>query len=146
LRGFGSRSANGLRLFLVGHESGNNDILTRIKKGVTTDDMRRFTSACHQAGVVIHGTFILGLPFETKETIENTICLAQQLDVFSLQVSLAAPYPATELYEVARQNGWIVKKVKTDLVEGDGFQQSALAYPGLSKDEIFKSIEKFYRR
>ena len=57
---------NGLRLFLVGYESGNDDILTRIKKGVTMDEMRRFTKACHQAGVVIHGTFILGLPVETQ--------------------------------------------------------------------------------
>ncbi len=58
---------NGLRLFLVGYESGNDDILTRIKKGVTMDEMRHFTKACHQAGVVIHGTFILGLPVETPE-------------------------------------------------------------------------------
>ena len=96
----------GLRLFLVGYESGNDETLKRIKKGVTTDEMRRFTKACHRAGVVIHGTFILGLPVETKTTIEETIRFAQELDVFSIQVSLAAPYPGTELYEMARQNGW----------------------------------------
>src|SRR4030095_506339 len=62
----------GLRLFLVGYESGNADILRRIKKGVTLDEMRRFTKACHRAGVVIHGTFILGLPVETRSTIEQT--------------------------------------------------------------------------
>ena len=101
---------------------------------------------CHEAGVVIHGTFILGLPVETKETIEETIRFAQELDVFSMQVSLAAPYPGTELYEMARQNGWFVKKDKTDLVETDGFQQSALEYPGLSKEEIFESVERFYHR
>jgi hopanoid biosynthesis associated radical SAM protein HpnJ len=135
----------GLRLFLVGYESGNDETLKRIKKGVTTGEMRRFTKACHQAGVVIHGTFILGLPVETKETIEQTIRFAQELDVFSLQVSLAAPYPGTELYEQARLNGWFVKKDKTDLVEGDGFQQSALEYPGLSKEQIFEEVERFYR-
>ena len=137
---------NGLRLFLVGYESGNDETLTRIKKGVTTDEMRKFTRACHEAGVVIHGTFILGLPVETKETIEQTIRFAQELDVFSLQVSLAAPYPGTELYEMAKLNGWFVKKDKTDLVETDGFQQSSLEYPGLSKDEIFESVERFYHR
>src|SRR5205823_8941446 len=137
---------SGLRLFLVGYESGNEDILQRIKKGVTMDEMRRFTRACHRAGVVVHGTFILGLPVETRETIENTIRFAQELDVFSIQVSLAAPYPGTELFEMARQNGWFVKKDKTDLVEGDGFQQSALEYPGLSKEEIFESVEQFYHR
>ena len=136
----------GLRLFLVGYESGNDDILKRIKKGVTTDEMRRFTKACHRAGVVIHGTFILGLPVETPETIEQTMQFAQDLDVFSMQVSLAAPYPGTELYEMARQNGWFSKKDKTDIVHGDGFQQSTLEYPGLSKDEIFESVDRFYRQ
>jgi hopanoid biosynthesis associated radical SAM protein HpnJ len=136
---------SGLRLFLVGYESGNDETLKRIKKGVTTDEMRRFTKACHRAGVVIHGTFILGLPVETRETIEQTIRFAQELDVFSIQVSLAAPYPGTELFDQARLNGWFVKKDKTDLVEQDGFQQSALEYPGLSKDEIFEEVERFYR-
>ena len=137
---------NGLRLFLVGYESGNDETLTRIKKGVTTDEMRHFTKDCHEAGVVIHGTFILGLPVETEATIEESIRFAQELDIFSLQVSLAAPYPGTELYEQARLNGWFAKKDKAALVEGDGFQQSALEYPGLSKDEIFESVERFYHR
>jgi len=136
---------SGLRLFLVGYESGNEDILTRIKKGVTMDEMRRFTKACHAAGVVIHGTFILGLPVETPQSVENTIRFAQELDVFSIQVSLAAPYPGTELFDMARQNGWFVKRDKTDLVEEDGFQQSALEYPGLSKDAIFEAVDRFYR-
>lgn len=136
----------GLRLFLVGYESGNDETLTGIKKGVTTGEMRRFTRACHQAGVVVHGTVILGLPLETRATIEQTIRFAQELDVFSLQVSLAAPYPGTELYEQAKLNGWFVRNDKTDLVEDDGFQQSALEYPGLSKEEIFEAIEVFYRR
>ena len=135
----------GLRLFLVGYESGNDDILTRIKKGVTMDEMRRFTKACHQAGVVIHGTFILGLPIETPQSIENTIRFAQELDVFSIQVSLAAPYPGTELYEMARLHGWFSKKDKTDIVHQDGFQQSALEYPGLDKNEIFEAVDRFYR-
>ncbi len=67
------------------------------------------------------------------------------MDVFSIQVSLAAPYPGTELFEMARQNGWFVKKDKTDLVEDDGFQQSALEYPGLSKEAIFEAVDEFYR-
>jgi hopanoid biosynthesis associated radical SAM protein HpnJ len=136
---------SGLRLFLVGYESGNEQILKNVKKGVTLDEMRSFTRSCHRAGVVIHGTFILGLPVETKETIEQTIRFAQELDVFSMQVSLATPYPGTELYEMAKMNGWFVKKDKTDLVEGDGFQQSTLEYPELSKDEIFEAVDRFYR-
>jgi radical SAM superfamily enzyme YgiQ (UPF0313 family) len=136
----------GLRLLLVGYESGNDSILRRAKKGVTTVEMRRFTRACHQAGVLIHGTFILGLPVETPETIEESIRFAQELDVFSIQVSLAAPYPGTELYEMARQNGWFAGRDKTDIVHADGFQTSALEYEGLGKDAIFEAVERFYHR
>jgi hypothetical protein len=46
---------------------------------------------------------------------------------------------------MARQNGWFTKRDKTDLVETDGFQQSALEYPGLSKDDIFEAVDRFYR-
>jgi len=136
----------GLRLFLVGYESGNQQILDRIKKGINIEEAKRFTKACKEVGVVIHGTFILGLPVETKETIEETIRYAMDLDVFSIQVSLAAPYPGTELYEMARQNGWFAKKDKTDIIHDDGIQQSTLEYPGLSKEEIFEAVEQFYRR
>lgn len=135
----------GLRLFLVGYESGNADILQRIKKGVTLEEMRRFTRSCHDAGVVIHGTFILGLPVETRESIENTINFAKELDVFSLQVSLAAPYPGTELFEMAKQNGWFAKRDKADIIHQDGFQDSSLEYPGLDKEEIFEAVDRFYR-
>ena len=65
--------------------------------------------------------------------------------MFSIQVSLAAPYPGTELYEMAKQNGWFAKKDKTDIVESDGLQQSSLEYPGLSKDKIFEEVDRFYR-
>ena len=56
------------------------------------------------------GTFILGLPVETKETIEQTIRFAQELDVFSLQVSLAAPYPGTELWKWVQREGILLSQ------------------------------------
>src|SRR5436190_11236392 len=68
------------------------------------------------------------------------------LDVFSILVSLAAPYPVTELVEMVRQFVWFAKKDKTDIVHDDGLQQSTLEYPGLSKEEIFEAVEQFYRR
>ncbi len=57
---------NGLRLLLVGYESGDDQILVNIKKGVRTDFARRFSADCKKLGIKIHGTFILGLPGETQ--------------------------------------------------------------------------------
>ena len=98
--------ANGLRLLLVGYESGNQQILHNIKKGLRIDVARQFTKDCHELGIVIHGTFILGLPGETEETIEETINYAKEIDPHTIQVSLAAPYPGTFLYKQATENGW----------------------------------------
>ena len=134
----------GCRLLIVGYESGDQQILKNIKKGATIERARQFTKDCHKADVLIHGTFILGLPVETPQTIQNTMDFAKELDVFSIQVSLAAPYPGTELYEMAKQNGWFTNKDKTDLVETGGMQASSLEYPGLSKDKIAEEVDRFY--
>lgn len=134
---------SGLRLFLVGYESGNDEILKNIKKGVTTAQMREFTRSCHRAGVTIHGTFILGLPGEKPETMEQTLRFAQELDVFSIQVSLAAPYPGTALYDQAIANGWMARP---DMLHGGGYQNASLSYPELSHEEIFDALERFYFR
>jgi radical SAM superfamily enzyme YgiQ (UPF0313 family) len=63
----------GCRLLIVGYESGDQQILKNIKKGATVERARQFTKDCHKLGLVVHGDFILGLPGETHETINNTI-------------------------------------------------------------------------
>lgn len=136
---------NGLRLLLVGYESGNQQILYNIKKGMRLDVARRFTKDCHRLGITIHGTFILGLPGETKETIEETIKFATEVNPHTIQVSIAAPYPGTKLYDQAVENGWL-DTTHAELVDEHGIQVAQLHYPHLSHTEIFDSVETFYRR
>jgi hopanoid biosynthesis associated radical SAM protein HpnJ len=136
---------NGLRLLLVGYESGNQQILHNIKKGLRVDTARAFTKACHELGITIHGTFILGLPGETKETIEETIRFAAEINPHTLQVSIAAPYPGTYLHRQALENGWLDAE-HAELVNDRGVQIAPLRYPHLSHQEIFSSVEDFYRR
>jgi radical SAM superfamily enzyme YgiQ (UPF0313 family) len=131
---------------LVGYESGDDDILHNIKKGLRTDIARQFTSDCRKLGIVIHGTFILGLPGETAETIERTINFAKEINPHTIQVSLAAPYPGTTLYKQAVDNGWLQENEAVNLVNDKGVQLAAISYPHLSKEEIFHSMEVFYRR
>ena len=137
---------NGLRLLLVGYESGDDQILLNIKKGLRTDIARRFTNDCRKLGVTIHGTFILGLPGETAETIEKTIAFAKEINPHTIQVSLAAPYPGTTLYKQAVANGWLKENDAINLVNDHGVQLAAISYPHLSKEQIFHSMEVFYRR
>ena len=135
---------NGLRLLLVGYESGNQKILHNIKKGLLVDVARRFTKDCHELGIVIHGTFILGLPGETLETIEETIRFAIEINPHTIQVSLAAPYPGTFLYNQAVENGWF--DGSDHLLTDGGTQIAQLSYPHLSSKVIFDKVEEMYKR
>jgi hopanoid biosynthesis associated radical SAM protein HpnJ len=134
----------GLRLLLVGYESGNQQILYNIKKGMRVEVAERFTKDCHELGIVIHGTFILGLPGETPETIQQTVRWATKINPHTIQVSLAAPYPGTFLYDQAVENGWLDAE-NTELVDDSGRQIAPLHYPGLSHAQIFDSVETFYK-
>ena len=134
---------NGLRLLLVGYETGSQQILNNIRKGTRVDVARRFTEDCHKLGIIIHGTFIVGLPGETQDTIRDTIRFARDINPHTIQVSLAAPYPGTELYKQAVEKGWLGAD---QLVSDDGVQVASLNYPHLSHAEIFTALEDFYKR
>ncbi|HUW81129.1 MAG TPA: hopanoid biosynthesis associated radical SAM protein HpnJ [Acidocella sp.] len=136
---------NGLRLLLVGYETGNQQILYNIKKGMRIDVAKQFTKDCHTLGIKIHGTFIVGLPGETQETLKETIEFAKEINPHTIQVSLAAPYPGTFLYNQAVKEGWLDIE-HAELIDEHGVQIAPLHYPHLSHNEIFASVETIYRK
>ena len=97
---------NGLRLFVVGYESGSQKILINIKKGMRVERAREFTEDCHKLEITVHGTVIFGLPGETRETIREAMQLAREIIPHTIQVSLAATYPGTFLYRQAIGTAW----------------------------------------
>jgi hopanoid biosynthesis associated radical SAM protein HpnJ len=131
----------GCRLLIVGYESGDAQILKNIKKGATLERARQFTKDAHKLGLVIHGDFILGLPGETRESIQNTIAFAKELDVETIQVSVAHAYPGTELYDFAVKNNFLVKG---SMVDEGGHQLAHIEYPGLPAEDILQSVHRFY--
>jgi hopanoid biosynthesis associated radical SAM protein HpnJ len=135
----------GLRLLLVGYETGSQQILYNIKKGMRVDVARTFARNCRELGITVHGTFILGLPGETRETIEETIRFATEINPHTLQVSIAAPYPGTALHRQALERGWLDVD-NAELIDHTGVQLAPLSYPHLGHKEIFDSVEDFYRR
>jgi hopanoid biosynthesis associated radical SAM protein HpnJ len=137
---------NGLRLLLVGYESGNQQILINIKKGLRTERAKRFAADCRDLGITVHGTFIIGLPGETRETIQETIQFAREVNPHTIQVSVAAPYPGTELYRQAKENGWLPDDEGATLVSGNGTQLASLSYPDLGHTEMLDSVDELYKR
>jgi len=132
---------SGCRLVIVGFESGDAQILKNIKKGQTLEMSRNFVKNCKKVGIHVHGDFIIGLPGETKETIESTIQFAKDLDCETIQVSMAHAYPGTELYEQGTRQGFLAGEAMTDI---GGHQLPHLQYPGLSKEYMVAAVNRFY--
>ena len=133
----------GCRLLIVGFESGDPQILKNIKKGPTLERARQFVKDCKKLGLVIHGDFILGLPGETRESIRRTIDFAKELNVETIQVSVAHAYPGTEFYDYARDNNFIIQH-ENSMVDIGGHQVAHVQYPGLPADYVMEMVHKFY--
>ncbi|MGH9407516.1 MAG: hopanoid biosynthesis associated radical SAM protein HpnJ [Terriglobia bacterium] len=131
----------GARLFIVGLESGSPEILKNIKKGATVEMARAFVKNCKKVGIKIHGDFIIGLPGETPETIETTIQYAKELDIETVQVSIAHAFPGTELYDFYEKHNYMIGGAATD---EEGHQLPHIEMPGLSRRDMMAAVNRFY--
>lgn len=93
----------------LGIESGNQEILNKMKKGITLDQSRKATKLCHQYGIKTLLFFILGLPWDTKQTIEDTINFAKELPGTFYNFGVAYPFPGTEFAKISQTNHLITK-------------------------------------
>jgi len=132
---------SGCRLLIVGYESGDPLVLKNIKKGATVEMALRFTANAKKLGLAVHGDFIVGLPGETRESLKNTVEFAKRLDVETIQVSIAHPYPGTEFYDYVKRNGLITSD---DMTDDAGHQLPNIIYPGLDRAELVDWVERFY--
>ena len=132
----------GCRLLIVGYESGSDEILKTIKKGVNTDQMRAFTREAKKARLMIHGDFIIGLPGETKETANKTLKFIKELKPNLLQVAVATPLPGTEFYDWVKKNGFMLVDNLEESIDENGFQKCIISYPEFTKDDIETYVDK----
>ncbi len=131
----------GARLLIAGFESGDPGILKNIKKGATVEMGREFARNCKKLGILIHADFIIGLPGETRDSIQRTIDFARELDAETIQVSIAHAYPGTEMYEHLTKNGFLADRPMSDAM---GHQLPHIEYPGLSRKEMMAAVNRFY--
>lgn len=125
----------GCRYLHVGYESVDPTVIKLVKKGNIKEEMERFTKDANEAGLRIHGDFILGLPGETEQSIQATIEWAKTLGIEGYQVFIPQPHEATPMYQWLKKRGYLTK-------DGD------INYPFLSKDRLtywrFRAMKEIY--
>ncbi len=99
----------------LGIESGSPDVLKAIKKNQTPEQVIEAVRALREVGITPGGTFIIGLPSETTETIGKTVELYKRINQYRDQTNqffFATPYPGTELYNHVRTAGKIKDEIE----------------------------------
>jgi anaerobic magnesium-protoporphyrin IX monomethyl ester cyclase len=127
-----------------GVESGNQAVLDSIKKRQTLDDVRRAFKQAKAAGLQTMGFFIFGLPADTEKTMEDTIRFALELDPDLGNFMMAAPYPGTELWEIARRDGRLFSTDWRDYAIHD--EKARYELPTLPPELVERKWHEAYRR
>ena len=137
---------SGCRLVSIGVESGSQYMLEKMGKKITLDDVRKTVKIFKQAKIRIYNYFVIGLPWETEETIEETIKFAIELNSDFISFYTATPLPGSRFYDYAKEH---------NLFDKDTSFENAYFYPSvnthhLTKDRVFKlhksAIKRFYLR
>ena len=128
-----------------GVESGNQRILDEvIGKSLTLEQVRRAFRAARAVGMETIGFFIIGLPGETEETIEDTIRFACELDPLVANFSMAMPFPGTRMYQTVTEKGHLLVKDYDDYAFFEG--RAAFEMPGLPAELVKRKWKEAYRR
>jgi anaerobic magnesium-protoporphyrin IX monomethyl ester cyclase len=126
-----------------GLESANPDILKHAHKGITPEKARQALLWSHKAGIKNWGYFIIGLPGETEETIQQTIAYAKALPLDIALFHIAAPYPGTPFFFEVVKEGWFRKGTRWEQVDMD--KETVLDYPGLPRDRLMYWQKRAFR-
>ena len=135
----------GCRLIIPGIESGNEKILLNIKKGTNLKLIREYIKNAKKAGLLVHACYMVGNKGETKETMQETLRLALELNTDTAQFYPLLPFPGTEAYIWAKNNGYINGDYDEYLKE-DGTINCVLNIPGMTSGEMVQFCDKARRK
>jgi radical SAM superfamily enzyme YgiQ (UPF0313 family) len=128
----------------LGVESFNDEILAYIQKNLTRDQILQAIEWLNKYQVPVKVNILIGTsPLETKETIRETLNTAIRLNVDQVMINIVSPFPGTEFYRTAKENGWIVNG---DYVPTDVQHHSILSYPNLTGKEMERLLFRYNLR
>ncbi|HHT9157557.1 MAG TPA: B12-binding domain-containing radical SAM protein [Candidatus Tripitaka californicus] len=134
----------GCWLLQVGVESGNQEILNIMKKGITLEQVRSSCEIAYKLGFHIKTFFIIGNAGETEKTIDDTINFMTSLPVHYSSINLMTPLPGTELWDHAEQYGKIDKN-KLEEINYLSDKPAFVPY-GLTEETLLKKFHEAYLR
>jgi len=134
----------GCFIISFGIESGVPRLLKVLNKGITIEQSIQAVRWAKEVGLRVRATLILGIPTETREESLKTIKFAQSLPLDQVRFALATPFPGTQLYQMAMEEGQLKVGDWTSLSLMAGYRNGKLAYVPKGRDE--KELKILQRR
>ncbi|GHV23904.1 B12-binding domain-containing radical SAM protein [Planctomycetales bacterium] len=100
----------GCHQLMFGVESANKEVRKNIKKGISLERVKEAVRDTKNVGIEVRVAFMLGNPGETRATIMETIRFANELDPDLVIYNMTTPYPGTEMFKWADDNGYLLTK------------------------------------
>ncbi len=135
----------GCRSLLVGFESGSQELLDTMKKGTRLDNFNLFITESKKAGLLVNGAFLVGIPGETRQTMEKTLAMAKSLNPDVAQFFPVMVYPGTRLYDLYLKEGHISSKNYRDYLTEDGLHKCIVNLPNISAVEMVEFCDRCRR-
>jgi len=134
--------ASGCKMVRLGVESGSQDVLDKIRKGLTLAQIEEGVRRVKRSGMQALGGFMFGFPYDSRKTVEETIAFAKKPSPDQVQFSIAMCYPGTSLYEHAVGNDLLLAK---SFNEFDMTHGPVMKTVDMDRDEIEHILARAYR-
>ncbi len=132
----------GCKCIDFGIEFGNQRMLDFVRKGFKLEDVYRAVSMVKKTGISVKGSFIMGYPTETKDTLQDTVNFAKKLNLDYPIVSFAAPYPGTDLYNYCLEHNMLQDLEWVDIMQ---LRFKAIKLEHLDIKDLIEYSNKFMR-
>lgn len=136
----------GLRALCVGFESGNQALLDGIGKGLSLARAETFAASARKLGVKVHGCFMVGLPGETRVTMQQTLQFALRLPLDSAQFYPLMVYPGTRAFDRAKREGNLAVSTYREWLTPEGLHRCVVRTPDLSPAQLSRFCNLARRR
>lgn len=137
---------SGCRLVSIGVESGSQYMLEKMGKKITLNDVRRTVKVFKKAKIRIYNYFVIGLPWETEETVEETIKFAIELNSDFISFYTATPLPGSRFYDYALEHNLFDKETSFE----NAYYYPAVNTHNLTRERVFElhkaAVKRFYLR
>jgi anaerobic magnesium-protoporphyrin IX monomethyl ester cyclase len=138
----GAMKKSGCKMIRYGVESGDQEVLNRMGKKLTLDQIKKGFSMTRKHGILALGGFMFGFPYDSRETVEKTIQFAKEIKPDLIQASIVMPYPGTKLYDEARKEGKLLVK---DWREFDMTCGTVIKTIDMEKGDLDGILSRMYR-